>query len=399
MKILKIKVDGLKLFPKTLEIDFLAQQRVRGEDNDALYCITPKMYQNNALAFIGINASGKTLTLKVISFVIQMLNNRSINNTEGFEIFSGVTEGNQILFETYFCDKSEMVYRLTTTIRRMQESNETGGEYYIAKEELWGKDVASILTKKSIFDFSKSELIKNRQGDEAYLPEDVSIIIALNKKNDSKIYYQDLIVWTNYNLPRIVGDMPKELISFLDPSIEYLTAKFEEGPGGFDIRLKFKGKDEMILHAPMDLERYLSSGTIKGMNIFINAMDILGRGGYLIIDELENHFNKEIAATLVRFFMDSKVNKKGAVIIFSTHYPEILDEFERNDAINIIRNIGGIEVENLSNILTRNDMKKSEVYQSGYLQGTAPAYEAYINLKRAIVDGTDSVDSEVSIWI
>jgi len=67
--------------------------------------------------------------------------------------------------------------------------------------------------------------------------------------------------------------------------------------------------------------------------------------------------------------------------------------------MNIFINIGGIEVENLSNILTRNDMKKSEVYQSGYLQGTAPAYEAYINLKRAIVDSTDSVDGEVSIWI
>ena len=84
--------------------------------------------------------------------------------------------------------------------------------------------------------------------------------------------------------------------------------------------------------------------------------------------------------------MNHKVNKKGASIIFSTHYPELLDEFERNDDIFIVKNNGGISVENLSKLLTRNDIKKSEVYQSGYLKGTVPAYEAYINLKKAIIN-------------
>lgn len=112
------------------------------------------------------------------------------------------------------------------------------------------------------------------------------------------------------------------------------------------------------MNSPLELEKYLSSGTIKGINLFINAMMVLDKGGYLIIDELENHFNKELAATLVRFFMNHKVNKKGAVILLSTHYPELLDEFERNDNIYITRNNDGISVENLSNILKRNDIKK-----------------------------------------
>jgi hypothetical protein len=133
------------------------------------------------------------------------------------------------------------------------------------------------------------------------------------------------------------------------------------------------------------LTKYLSSGTIKGINVFVNAMKVLDKGGYLLIDELENHFNKEIVSTLIRFFMNSKVNRKGAVIVFSTHYPELLDEFERNDNIFIVRNRGGIQVDNLSNILDRNDIKKSEIYQSGYLQGTVPAYEAYMDLKKVIV--------------
>lgn len=151
------------------------------------------------------------------------------------------------------------------------------------------------------------------------------------------------------------------------------------------IALKFKGKKELILDSPILLDHYLSSGTIKGMSIFMSAIFAFMKGGYLIVDELENHFNREIMATLLRFFMDDKVNKRGATLIFSTHYSEFLDEFERNDAIYITTNKGGIRAENLANILKRNDMKKSEAFQSGHLMDTVPAYESYMDLKKAIM--------------
>ena len=68
----------------------------------------------------------------------------------------------------------------------------------------------------------------------------------------------------------------------------------------------------------------------------------------------------------------------------TTHYPELLDEFERNDCIYIVRNRDGITVSNLTDILKRNDLKKSDAYQSGFLEGTVPIYEAYLNLKKSI---------------
>ena len=37
-----------------------------------------------------------------------------------------------------------------------------------------------------------------------------------------------------------------------------------------------------------------------------------------------------------------------------------------------------------SNILKRNDIKKSDAYQSGFLEGTTPTYEAYMQLKKSI---------------
>ena len=385
MRILKIKANGLKLFPNDLEVDFTTTQRVRNDKSEMLYKISPQIYQNNAIAFVGINASGKTTTLKVISFVIEMLNNKSISNIKNNDILNGLIEKDKIVFEIYFSVLSNSIYKLETTIIKNELSDKIENKFIIESEQLWQKDIKSIKTKKSIFDFTKLKPIQHRKGDEEYLPDDVSIMISLNKKNNTKIYFEDLLNWTNINLIRVVGDFPHELITFLDSSIEYLKFKVDEEEKDIEISLKFKDKEEIFMNSPTELDKYLSSGTIKGINVFINAMMVLSKGGYLIIDEIENHFNKELVATLVRFFMNQKVNKKGAVILLSTHYPELLDEFERNDNIYIARNNGGISVENLSNMLKRNDIKKSEAYQSGYLEGTVPAYESFMEFKKALI--------------
>lgn len=386
MRLLKIKVNGLKLFSKNLEIDFTTSQRVTKDKNEMLYMVSPQIYLNKAISFIGINASGKTSTLKVISFIIQMLNNEPINNIKNNDILNGISGDDKITFETYFCTKSGSVNKLITVVGKDKLYDGEDEKYVIHDETMWSKEISSVKTKKSLFVFEGIKNPQVRDKKEEFLADDVSIIIALNKRNNNRIYCEDLVNWTNMNLVRVLGKFPKELISFLDPSIEYLESEVSEGEKKIEIKLKFKNKKEIVLYSPFELEKYLSSGTIKGINVFMNAMMVLSKGGYLIIDELENHFNKEIVATLVRFFISNKVNKSGATIIFTTHYPELLDEFERNDNIYIVRNEDGINAENLSSILNRNDIKKSEVYQSGYLQGTVPAYEAYMNLRKSIIN-------------
>ena len=177
-----------------------------------------------------------------------------------------------------------------------------------------------------------------------------------------------LLSYTNVNVLPFTEDIPLEVIAFLDPTIEKLC--FEQTEGKTFIHLKFKDEEEIILNNAADLEQYLSSGTIKGIITFSMVKEVLHSGGYLLVDEIENHFNKEIVTTLVRFFMDSRLNKNGGTLIFTTHYPELLDEYDRNDGICIVRNRNGITAENLSYILKRNDIKKSDAYQSGFLEGT-----------------------------
>ena len=179
-----------------------------------------------------------------------------------------------------------------------------------------------------------------RSERQEFRSDDVSIVIAWNKKMKEQMHTVSLLRFTNRNVLPLSDDIPSEVITFLDPTVESL--RFDERDKKTLIHLKFKEKDEVVLNSPEELNHYLSSGTIKGMIIFTLARQMLQMGGYLVVNEIENHFNKEIATTLMRFFMDGKLNKYGGILIFSTHYPELLDEFDRNDSIFITRNRGGI---------------------------------------------------------
>lgn len=376
MKILRITAQGLPLFKEDMDICFYTQQRVSEDDRNNLYNLIDNYYLHSACAFIGINASGKTSVLKVINLALNIIKNEPINHVEAKTILGG---SEKAAIRTYFYDKRKYICCLETVITAKKAKT---GEYVysILSERLWEKPIAGVKSKKYLTDFDGIEPVDTRNSNEAYLSDDVSFIIAHNKKVNDTVEVFSLLSYTNVNVLPFTEDIPLEVIAFLDPTIEKLC--FEQAEGKTFIHLKFRDEDEIILNNAVDLEQYLSSGTIKGIITFSMVKEVLQSGGYLLVDEIENHFNKEIVTTLMRFFMDSRLNKRGGTLIFTTHYPELLDEYDRNDGICIVRNRNGITVENLSYILKRNDIKKSDAYQSGFLEGTTPAYEAYMRLKK-----------------
>ena len=380
MKILRIKAQGLPLFKQNLDIAFYAQQRVSEDDKERLFKLLskPSVYLHSGNAFIGINASGKTSVLKAIQLALSIVNNEPINHVDAKTILGGTKKA---VFHIYFYDANQNICCLETEIT--SHKTKTGDFVYsIVNEKLWEKPGGSVQSRKALTDFSGLEPGAIRNENEMFLSDDVSFIIAHNKKTKDTLEIRSLLSFTNVNVLPFSEDIPLEVIAFLDPTIEKLC--FEQMENKSFIHLKFKGEDEIVLNNAMDLEQYLSSGTIKGIITFSLVKEVLQSGGYILVDEIENHFNKEIVTTLVRFFMDSRFNKKGGTLIFTTHYPELLDEYDRNDGIYIVRNRNGIMADNLSNILTRNDIKKSDAYQSGFLEGTTPAYEAYIRLKKSL---------------
>lgn len=378
MKLLKVKATGVGIFKETVEVDFFAEQRVYANKAEMLSNVFGDIYTNNIVSFIGINASGKTSTLNLLLFIIKMLNSESINTIGNKKILQ---DSDKVEIQSYFYHKEAGVCKLHTTIKKNTDyMNED--RYYIEEETLWVKDEKRVTSKKALFDFENLKPFKIRDNKEEFLKDDISIIMGLNKGTNFPSY--NLLSTTDINLLLGLGKYPDALIRFLDSNIEYLSYDDEKK----EIKLKFVEKEEISLAHSRELNRYLSSGTIKGLNVFAFAKFAFQNGGYLLIDELENHFNQEVVATLIKFFTSETVNKKGATLIFSTHYSELLDDFDRNDCVNIVRNRGGITVEKLSNILKRNDIKRSEAYQSDFLQGTVPSYTAYMDLKDVMINST-----------
>lgn len=104
---------------------------------------------------------------------------------------------------------------------------------------------------------------------------------------------------TNINRFKLLKEYPLSVLSYFDSKIEYINTS--EINGKTVIYLKFRGEKEKILYDLAELNTYLSSGTIKGINVFGRAISLFENGGYLIIDDIENHFNHEIVSTLIRF--------------------------------------------------------------------------------------------------
>lgn len=380
MKILRIHVEGLPLYKEDIDLSFYAAQRVQDSHKNEVSHLFSNIYVNNAEAFAGINASGKTSALNIIDFSFKLLQAQPLNNCNAPKIL-GI--GNKAIFDIYFFADGQ-VYYLHSEIIREQEADGSR-KTRILSESLWRKSATTKINKTNLFDFDGLEAVRERDDSSEYLSDDVSIMVAVNKQLEDVLLYNNLSKLTNYNIMVLSsGNVATEIVSVLDPTIEYITA--EEVDNNIRIKLKFYGRDEIRLNTIHDIDTYLSSGTIKGIGVFTSATYVLMLGGYLIIDEIENHFNHELVMSLLRLFLNKRTNPRGAVIIFSTHYPELLDELERNDAVFITKNDMGLKIENLGNKLTRNDMKKSEVYESNRLKGTAPKYSSLSALQKSIMN-------------
>lgn len=109
----------------------------------------------------------------------------------------------------------------------------------------------------------------------------------------------------------------------------------------------------------------------------------LESGGIIFIDEIEDHFNHTIVDVFIEYFTDKKINVNHAILVFSTHYSEILDQIDRTDEEYITRRDDKISLQRYSQTHVRSDLSKAEVFESDYLGGTAPEYDAYIALKKA----------------
>ncbi|MFL2146465.1 AAA family ATPase [Desemzia sp. FAM 24101] len=381
MKLLKVIIEGNNIFKDgRIEFDFTAQDKVVHKEN--LNHLFSNIYTQNSFAIAGINASGKTTVLKYLSIIMDVFfRNKQLNEVIGKDLL-----GNNMKFIIFYYDQ-ENVFKLSSIVA-LNNNN----EYEFIEETIVVKESKKVMSKKKLYAFNDTEvLVKRTDLDQKYLPKDISVNIIQTK--NTPIYIGSYLDLTNYNFYLSNWDVPQEVIKFFDSSIEYVR---DADKGG--TFLKFYSQEEIFISNFMELEKYLSSGTIKGINAFSLIIPAIKNGGYVLIDEIENHFNKTIITTIFNLFKDEKTNPNGATLIFSTHYSELLDEFNRKDNIYITlkdrNNENQNELVNYSKKVQRNDLKKSEVYLSNYIKGTAPQYTATMDLKNYVKELTNEINAE-----
>jgi ABC-type multidrug transport system ATPase subunit len=181
-----------------------------------------------------------------------------------------------------------------------------------------------------------------------------------------------------------VDQTPIKLLRYLDNSIERLDYESDHKTGRItNVRLKFKGRPEILTATDFEgITKYLSSGTVRGITLFFEMIVALRSGATLLVDEIELHINKQIAEDFVNFFQDPTINTANATLVFSTHYLELLDRLERKDEIYFLARQAQSKVYRYDEIADiRGELKKSDVFKSNFIPGTAPNFDHLKDLR------------------
>lgn len=394
MKLLKFSFDHLRMFKKGIfELDLFAEDRVPKEDESVTH-LFKTFYTNNTIAFAGINASGKTMSLALTDFALDIISGIPVNNPYNTDYFIDLFDGETMFRGLVWAE--ETLFLLETLIKVQDASinvSKTGKNFAIEDEKIFVipnsisrndlKNDLKLLTKQG------KEIASRSKEDERIrrlLGNDRSMIISfvgssplsMRLKADEKRY-----------MPQQIEDAA-DILRVFDSSIQSLTKN--EGSDSFE--LVIEGRDEPLILSPLQINNVLSSGTLKGCEITQYVLEAIKSGTYILIDEIENHLNKMLVKMIIELFSNKETNPRGATLIFTTHYPEILDCIHRKDCVYFfIRDKEGkISKVKYSHKVERIENKKSEVFVSNYIKGTAPKYAEVAllrNLAKEVAYGSE----------
>lgn len=371
MKLLKVEFENIGIFEKGFTFDLTATDRVT--ESSQVANIYKSIYSQNVVAVTGPNASGKTSLLKLLRLAFKIV----IHNAglDDISPINGVIKDGTIMKVDFY--NEGVFYRLISTIGiqdRLQENR-----YYFKDEIVYSKVKSEVRKKDSVNAFEKIILrrcdVANNKNN--FLKPQDSIVSIFTR---SDVVYRDTISATNINIYYNRGNDIMPFVNLFDNSIEFIHSNNDE------CEIKFKNSDKKYTTNIFETENYLSSGTIKGSNLFFTIALVMKTGGYLVIDEIENHIQKKLVQILIGLFTDEEINRYGATLIFSTHYSEIIDVIDRKDNIYVlVRDQDFVsKVIKYSELVNRNDIKKSEILLSNYIDGTSPSYELIKNVKELL---------------
>lgn len=376
LAILNIKFNKINIFDKIINFDFFTNDKVF--DREGTSNISKSVNSNNVISIVGLNAVGKTTLLKIIHFILEIIiNNKSLNEIKNLLFFSMDSFSYEVTFY-----QNNTFHKISSFVERdVDVKNELKIKY--KNEYLKSVSKSKIKSKVDLKKFISEEL-NNNNSDlirenldsqlKQILKEDDSIIAIITKANG--VLVRDMINSVNLNFLNVKNSVPVEVLNLFDENIDYI--KHENEDIDSNVMLKFKNSNGVFSTGNrLAWGELISSGTIKGNSLADITLDVLKYGGYLLVDEIENHLNKQLVKVFIDLFKDKTINKNGATIVFTTHYPELMDFMNRSDNIYVLRRNKEKKatIELLSDLVERDDLKKSDILLSNYIKGTAPSYE------------------------
>ncbi len=371
MKLLRVQASNYKNCCDDFTIDLVAKSKKTSEDKEyELQEIAEDLYVFNTVAFVGKNASGKTSAIELLECSYSILSE--------FRLEDKYYNYDNVKLEIIFYHEG-YIYKYNTGL---QADPNLGSKVNFAHQHIYRKKYYKSNIKEIYFD-EGFEVITDL-GD---LPEDTSIVFfVLKKKATRAIYFNCSGEGTNtyylmframktYNISE---DVLMKIIKIFDDNIKSLEMVDEK-------HFKLVYQDRVKELSDSELIYMLSSGTTKGVLLYILVVAALKNGFDLLIDEVENHFHKTLVENMISLFKDKRVNKKSATLLFTTHYCEVLDLFNRQDNIWIAKSDYKIHLDNMheSYNIRPNLLKSRQFYNNTF--DTSINYEDLMALKKELI--------------
>lgn len=385
LELLKVKASGFKLLEDNFELDFTTRTRVYQKDKlSEIEEIDKGLNTFRSIAFVGGNSSGKSTALSLVlktllflqtgrwEFIPREFKKDSIDLNIVFYL-EGFLYNYSCTFSKIEIDKLSIanIYSPITNEKLIKlEYNKARGIVNLDLLNTNGVDESEIL-KSSLLDTSA---IAKITGDKISVDE---------FSNNNIVNFDGNIVRNTFfaSLNSCDKELVSSIIKLLDESIEYIICDNSD-------LVKFKRINEKeIIISKLELLSILSSGTFRGVELYVRSINALKYGKVFIVDEIENCFHKNLVKNLLFIFNSKNINSKGAKLIFSTHYTEILDSINRRDNIFITHKENGyVNVKNLySDYDVRTELSKSNQFDNNVFN-TSFNYEQLLNVKELIIN-------------
>ena len=371
MKLLRVRASNYKNCCDDFTIDLVAKSKKTSEDKEyELQEIADDLYVFNTVAFVGKNASGKTSAIELMECCYSILSE--------FRLEDKHYNYDDVKLEMIFYYEGN-IYKYTTVLK---SDPNLGSKANFTEQHIYQKKYYK----------SKAKEIYASEGFEEItglgeLPEDTSIVFFILKKKATRAVYFNCngegadtyhLLFRAMKTYKIPENILVKVIKIFDDKIKSLEMVDEK-------HYKLIYQDHIKELSDSELVYILSSGTTKGVLLYIFVVAALENGFDLLIDEVENHFHKTLVENMISLFKDKTVNKKSATLIFTTHYCEVLDLFNRQDNIWIAKSDNKIYLENMyENYNIRTELLKSRQFYNNVFD-TSVNYEDLMALKKELM--------------